>query len=874
MSKILNKSTATKERRRHSKLDMKKNDPAIQSVLSKLVPNDQNNIYERTTGNTPLNRTVELGDLSRFHAISDNTAGNIIDADNLFQLQPENELAMQILVSSILSPKDLTKVELNFKLTPKAIDSEVGASLLTIVSGYFDNTYKIKKLLPKILENALFRTGSYPLLILPENSIDEVINGSGGVSLEAISDQVDVRTEQVKSIGLLGNPTKGPKRGFGLESYLTTHHQPSNSMPEVKADKFTTGITVHDNPSLLKMPILRDKLRKRAVMERLRGTGLGLESAKVDAMSFYKHRRYAGMSVVGIKTQEHLERKTVGHPLTMHVPPESLITVHVPGNPEDHIGYFMLLENGYPLSKASESDYYKQMSNNMQTNKDMASSLIRSTHLAQEGAATDYTAYVAEATQTYMGIVESDLNARLESGVYGDGAEIARPQEVYRIMLARTLANMQTQLLYIPAELMTYFAFDYNQFGVGKSLLESGKLIASIRSVLLFANTMAAVKNSVQHVGLNINLSPDDPDPAGTVEFLVHEYAKVRKAGYPVGVNKPLDVVNYLQNAGVQVAVQGNAAYPTTQIDVENKAQNVTRIDNELDDQMRRRQLMSYGLSPETVDMGMNVDFATSIVTNNLLLAKRVMIYQDALIELLQDFIRKYVLNSGALMEEIHEMIEANRKKLNAEQKKLSADELLMLFVEAIEVGLPSPDSATLENQLQAFETFNRALDMALEAYINRDMMDEVALGEMSNDTDAIIAAMKAHFQRQWMRENNMLPELADLTTLTDKNKPTFDLLEQHGGHIDAIAKSLEKYLKEMKKRDEARTARMEPEPEVEEVMDDVGEDTLGDYAEDTDVDLGDEDEFSIDGDTPPEEEGMGEDVDDVESDDEEEFKI
>lgn len=836
MSRVLDKSKSQKERRRHVKLDVKKNDPTVQSVLDKLIPANVNNVYERTTGNTPLNRTVELGDLGRFHTISDNTAGSIIDADNLFQLQPENELAMQILVSSILSPKDFTKVELNFKLAPKTIDSEVGSSLLSIVSDYFENTYKIKKLLPKILENALFKTGSYPLLLLPENSIDEVINGQGTLGLESISDQVDVRTSQVKPIGLLGSPVASKSQGLGLESYLSTDYSPATHSLNIAKDKVDFKLSVYDNPSLLKMPMLKDKMRKRAVMSRLRGTGLGLEAASVDAMNLYKHRRYSGVPVVGLKTRDHLEKKTVGHPLTMHVPPEALITVHVPGNPEDHIGYFMMLENGYPISKAGESDYYKEMSNNMRTNKDMSSSLIRSTHLAQEGAGADYSAYIAEATQTYMGIVEADLNARLANGVYGDGTEIARPQEVYRIMLARSLAGMQTQLLYIPAELMTYFAFDYNQFGVGKSLLEAGKLIASIRSVLLFANTMAAVKNSVQHVGLNINLSPDDPDPAGTVEFLVHEYSKVRKTGYPVGVNKPLDVVNYLQNAGVQVAVQGNAAYPSTQIDVEQKSQNVTRIDNELDDQMRRRQLMSYGLSPETVDMGMNVDFATSIVTNNLLLAKRVMLYQDTLIEMLQDFIRKYVLNSGTMMDELTEMVESNRKKLNKDQKKLPVEELVMLFIEAIEVSLPSPDSATLENQAQAFETYNRALDMALEAYISRDMMDDIALGEMSNDIDGVTAAIKAYFQRQWMHENNMLPELADLTMLNDKNKPVFDLLDNHGGHVDAIAKSLERYLKEMKKRDEARSARMEESDEPTDMggVDDA--DSVSDYADDLDV--------------------------------------
>lgn len=804
------------KRRRHTKLNLTKGDPMVKSVVEKLVTGNSNNTQIRT--NNAMNRTVDLGGLGHLQTVSDSTRSSVMDAKNIFQLLPDNELAMQILVSSILSPKDLTKVELTFGLAPRTVEAELGGTLLNVVSDHFENNYKITKLLPRILEDTLFKTGSYPLLVLPENSIDDVINNPSRVSMEAISDQLTV-DGKVRPVGLLGDPSRkatGPSLGLEAFDQRTLDRIPRQVAHRHQQTPISLGLEVTDNPSVLKLPVLRDKIRQDRVHDVYRRSNLGLEdrvSEDVNSMSLYRPRRYRGMPLMQIRTQDQLERGSVGHPLVMKLPSESVIPVYVPANPEEHIGYFILLEpNGHPVASAEEADYYQQLSQNMKANSQLASSLITSTNLATHGRDYDYLSHLEEATKAYTAIVESDLRNRLQNGLMGEEVEIARPHEVYRIMLARSFANMQTQILYVPAELLTYIAFDYDQFGVGKSLLENGKLIASIRAVLLFANTMAAVKNSVQHTKLNINLSPEDPDPASTVEFLVHEYAKVRRAGYPLAASNPLDIVNFLQNAGVQVAVQGNAAYPQTQVDVEGTSQNVTRVDTDLDENMKRRQLMSFGLSPETVDMGMNVDFATSIVTNNLLLAKRVMLYQDELVPQLQHFIRNYVINSGALMEELRELVEKNRSKLSKEDKKLPVEALLMNFINGIVVSLPAPDSATLENQLAAFETYNRALDAALEAYVSRDFLDEVGLGEMYSEAEAAVAAIKAYFQRQWLRENNMLSELSVLTMLTEKDKPAFDLLEAHGGHIDGIAKSLERYLKEQRKRNEAREKRLNPE--------------------------------------------------------------
>src|SRR5690606_1018836 len=184
-------------------------------------------------------------------------------------------------------------------------------------------------------------------------------------------------------------------------------------------------------------------------------------------------------------------------------------------------------------------------------------------------------------------------------------------------------------------------AFDYNEYGVGKSLVEETKILASLRIMMLFANTMAGIKNSVGHTGLEITLDPEDAEPATTVEILMNEYAHTRQMAYPIGTAAPLEIINFLQRAAVDVHVSGNPRYPETRAEVVDKQANRTLVDTGLDEELKKRHTMSFGLNPETVDLGMNVEFATSITSSNILLAKRSKLYQDKLTPFLEDLISK-----------------------------------------------------------------------------------------------------------------------------------------------------------------------------------------------------------------------------------------
>jgi hypothetical protein len=815
------------QKRRFEKLGLLKKKPLATAVVSKLV---RNNEHLGNSNNVNPSRGVDIPTTGYLNKVSDITAGNVTDAENLYQMLPDTELAEQILVSSILSPKDMVTTELNYVCNESSLKGEITGVLLSVVEDFFTKVYKIDPQLPTILSDVLFKKGSYPVMIIPESSVDEIINGErGAVGMESRSDTKGLFTH---SIGVLGDSTFEdgkllPKTRLkvSMES-LNLYSTPSYRMlrPRLAKKGFDTKISVSDNPDLLKAPFVHSLQRQHQLAAAFKRQGFGMESQNEVSrddieMSFYRPRMQAARPVVGLKTAGQVKRATVGHPLVMRLPSESIIPVHVPGSPNEHIGYFVILDPmGNPVVKANRSEYYNDLNMNMSINKDMASQLISQGQRTVEGYQQRSDIDTEEATRIYAQLVEEDLIARLRNGIYADNIEISRPLEVYRIMLARTFANMSTQLLFVPAELVTYFAFDYNRYGVGKSLLEDNKILASLRVMMMLSNTMSAIKNSTPHTGLNITLDPNDPDPSGTVEKLVHNYTQTRQASYPLGASSPVDIVNFLQNAGVDLNVQGSPAYPETRMEVEDRQRSVVAPNTDLEDNLKKQYLMSLGLSPETVDSGYNVEFATSIVTSNLLLTKRVMLYQDLFTALLGEFIRKYVLNSGNLMDKLRKTVEANKNMLQdvdgTKQKAqlaeggqkpteaesdsneaVDVDAIVAEFINSLGVSLPRPDSITLERQMEAYDKYIEGLEKCLEAYFNADFLEGTSLGDQSESVEVVKAAILAHFKRKWMRDNNVMPELAELVTFTEDEHPMIDLLNTHTEHVNAIGASIQGYM-------------------------------------------------------------------------------
>ena len=875
---------------RYRPLAVDRGDPELNAVLDKLVRSPipvKPGVKAKMAGQQLTN-----GSLQR---ISMQTTRNIFDAKALMELLPDMELVRDILISLILSPKDMGPSDIRFRVNNGRFTGDVTGLMLGVINTHFKEVYKINDLARNILSDVFFERGSFPILVMPENAIDTLINDPRRVSLESIINTPEYREVMTDYIGMLGPATVSAEdrhrlqpgtETFGTEggfAHYTAAIYPPSAKPG-EANPLDLKLKVIDNPEVLKRARLNDRIRRERTLDKLQSRRLGPRLGRSPKVSvgaesllateftggeggyvvrngqsingnvnlsmhgMYRSRQQSFTQMQVIPTPSETSRSPIGHPLVMNLPAESVIPVHVPGAPEDHIGYFVILdENFNPLSRESSFNYFQEMGDALSQSNSLPSQVIASTRRASMGTTTGnveqrYT--VQELEQAYASMVEADLYKRLHNGVPGSNVSIARPTEVYRLMLQRTYQQRQTQLLYVPAEMMTYVAFDYNEYGVGVSLLQKSMIIGGMRAALLFANVHAGMKNAIARSRLRVTLDPEDPDPEMTVEEYIHNYVRTSRGMMPIGIVDPNDILSYLAHAAIEVEVGGgNPRYPETNMVVEDSQSNVNKPDTELEDSLKKRHHMMFGLTPEMVDNASNSEFATTLVQQNIMLSKRVYQWQDDFTPFLTDHVQCYTISSGPLLDELRRIVLDNREKLTraqlsdqkealddrsldvdedlrnmvqvltsktekainagdedlTDEQRLAADAVVYEFIQSLRVELPRPDTALQKNQKDAMDEYGTMLQSGLDVYLDSEALNDEMLGELANALEPTKKALYSYFMRQWLANNNVLPELKDLTVFNPSEGPAIDLLKIQSGHITGLRESLMSYMSRIK---------------------------------------------------------------------------
>lgn len=814
-------------------LKLVQDNPEVAALISKLVKPVNNADFDMKRKNNENNLNQ-----SQLQQISDLTKSRSKDNENITQLFPDIELAIQILTSSILSPKDMVKNDLIYKVKDNILPPELSLKLNTIVSSNFENYYGIRDELQDILRHTLFETGSFIKTVIPESIVDEIINGNVGVSVESLSEIFTEKkiagknTSSIKSLGILGNSGDRVTSVLGLESFFnkSTPTEIDNKI-YVKNNSVSVaieGLEVTDNYLTLKLPKvieadrkarLKDiiKSSKGKVSSDLKPSEEAYDGDKLNVTQIsnvmYKGKPGGSQTFLTIPGKGNAKRKSVGRPLVMRLPSEAVIPVYIPGDESKHIGYFVLVDmDGNPVSRHTNDTSNQGLQGLMSNQKDNSSlSSLLITKAKNNLANNDAVPTLDNITKVYTSIVENDLMERLRNGIYGNGAAIANNEEIYRIMLSRSLSSKYTRLIYLPAELTTYFAFKYFSNGIGKSYLDEIKVLTSIRGILLFAKVMAMVKSSISLTHVGVTLDPMDPDPDKTMEIARHEAAKMRQAYFPLGINNSADLVDWIQRAGIEMSFEGHPGIPSTKFDFETKNLQHIVPDSDLDELLRKQTYMSFGLSPETIDAGLsNPEFATTVISNNILLSKRIIQLQIPFTRQLTDWCCKLMSNDEIAKQEMRAVIEENiaavEKILTDEEKQEYVsdkskfiDDIIERYLENLSIELPRPDITTIQTQSAAFSDYNDALDKVLDSWISTEFMTSDIAGNISSNIDAIKAVVKAYYIRKWMADNGYMPELNDIVTADDEGKPTLDIYGVNQAHVEGLVRSLTKFMVNMK---------------------------------------------------------------------------
>ncbi len=744
-----------------------------------------------------------------FNVISNSIEKKIKNNESILDLFPDIELSIQILISSILSPKDLTTVNLMFKSENSLISSDIRNTLLSNLKKYINLEYKLTDKLPSILRESLFTKGSFIETYIPEASVDDVINGpSENIGLESFINEIDVN----KNLFNTNDSTN--------IDYTTTEEKINK---DFKADEY---ITFSDNVQILNSKNIYREIKSKETRKQLH---IGLEGHDDYKKTYEKNVNtmlknifkptsvHKNSEVVTINSNKENKRESVGKPLKMKLPVESVIPIHMPGEPSDHIGYFILInEKGVPITtndswNASDLDELLSINNN---------NIIDKAKIALRGI-TEKVPTVNDIENIYSSIIDKKIINAVKDSNIGDIGEILDTSHIYKVMTARVLKKQKTRMLYLPSEVVSFYAFNFRANGTGESLLEKISMLASIRAMLLFARLMANIKNSIPNTNVSASLDPKDPDPKKTMDIIRTEAMKSRQLQLPFGVTNIDDLVLWSQKVGFSFQFNNHPGIPEMEINTESVNTDIKEPEDVLEESIKKHMIMSFGLTPEIVDNGFSGDFATTILANNALLTKRVMLLQNQFAPQVTNNIKIIVDNDDKIRKDLKNTITENmndiKSNLSSEMKvnlKTSGvgDDYIVEwflddFIKNLTIELPQPENYDENGLRDAFDEYKSAIEDQIELFLSEDALPEELSGsELSSKVDAFKTATSTTLLRKWMSDNNYLPDLQNVLTKDKDGNPILNVMDEYQNYLenltDAVKNTLTKNTKTKKKLD------------------------------------------------------------------------
>jgi hypothetical protein len=465
------------------------------------------------------------------------------------------------------------------------------------------------------------------------------------------------------------------------------------------------------------------------------------------------------------------------------------------------------------------------------------------------------------------------------------------------MLLSRSLANRNTTVLCIPAEMVTYVAYEYNDNGVGRTIIEDTMVIGACRAAVLFSTVINSMRQAAGQSNIQITLSPDDTDSATTVMQMLARYDAVNRRGYGLNTINPESVVSSITSSGRNVSITGNRAYPEMGFKVESSEVAARAPDEAIGQNLAKMQYQPLGLTPDFMDPANNSDFATSLKQGYLFLLRRIVQNQQDVEPFIKQLVTQLSVHSSIVMDGLSRIVLEHFKK---DKKAITAlkshiedtmkyttrtddkgkvdqsidddklvDMVITEFLAGLTITLPRPDTEKLEDQLKEFQAASEAYKAVLDALITEEMFDATTQSQLSEAVASMKANLLALYQRDYIVKHGLFAELDVTRHLTGGDGELAEMMKRASDYTDTVLGASAEFLTNALEGVKKRTAREEAIAKAKEAAGVGGSDSSmpedGGEAdasgEEDDMGAGDDAEQSDDlGDDAADETGMDED--------------
>lgn len=707
------------------------------------------------------------------------------DIKNILEMNPNAQLAIDICVNGTLSPNNTLDSQLQYKSSYDKLGA-IKSTLLQKIREIMNAQVELEDILPTVLKDAKYDVGSYALLVVPTGRIREMIKSE---KLERTnSDQKIMKFESmINDFSNVKRPLQADKRylepsalSFKLEDIGL------ETTTSLDVDKL---ITVHSDLEIIRMNKMRENwIKQEAVngcldsLEDFSNYDIKADMAEmakehkqegldesVIADSLNRARNYAFDDVISLAPE--VDPDGIDMAVHMHIPHESIFVMHKPGSPEDHVGYYIALDmSGNPISVGDELNIHNPNYNGTYGNDASNSAMSGQANFAAGNTEMGFSGMnnssiqgrrISDKTALFSKVAEKQLVDKIKSGYFKHhDISLAEHKDLMQTMFQRLLSNKQTQLIFVPASLMTYIAFEYDENGNGISLIIKHKNIGVLNSILTLANTLSAINNTIDYKEVRVKFDDDELDFNKTTDMVIGNLVRHSSMNgsrlLSTDVYKQFD---YLGTKGYQLAFEDHPSFPGTSVEINNLDRERAAPDVDVMEKNEALLIQSLGSTPEVVDMARNVEFASSYFQSNLQAARRAIADQKILTKFLDKFIRTYLMNSPLALKWMIQEIDRSRKD-NPELRGIKTIELVRGFINSVTTHLPKPDMVKVELLDKAITEQEKLVDHVLKYTIGEEALQGEDVGEHLEATlEAIRRKIKAVIMRDFLASNNMFNE-------------------------------------------------------------------------------------------------------------------
>lgn len=497
----------------------------------------------------------------KLRTLSDLISNNIQAQTDLRSVTPYIKRAEQIWKTLLLKPNGLDQEVLTYDTVDSEIKNDALHSiLLQRIKVYFSTSYPIEEILSEIVSDVMFKTGSYVIMDLSHAALDHMINGmdvagnenfkSDLLELERVIKQrhYSARTGKVKNTGWIR------KEKIEMSSGFESIFAPRDPGEEYNLVDKELKWTFTDNSVVLKMGELRNKvvesnLLKRSGMESIddivrttftkkkdkhvsnkNNVGIVDQGTYYEALKrIYPDRDWKQNENLFVRKNIYYTGRRRGNGITYHIPSEACIPVHINGEKTKPIGFILLtdLETGEFLKSTGDMKFYSSYKNRAERNRtenkaNSMNSIIAGIKNISQGK--DCEIDMDWAVDMVSGMLEKEIIESFLNGDRNAAVSVTLTEENKKIFLSRAFKQQGVRSVFVPAEAITYFALDYNDFGVGKSLVEEAKPLITRLALLEMANTVASLENAIPKALLTIDLEEENFNPTELIEMVRENY--------------------------------------------------------------------------------------------------------------------------------------------------------------------------------------------------------------------------------------------------------------------------------------------------------------------------------------------------------------